>query len=184
MDAERLKTEALSAIAAASSAVDLDEARVRYLGRKSELALALREVRDRETGMLLNGVRAALEGAVAERRAALERAELDRALTEESVDVTLPGEEFALGLFGIRRAAAAERIRHVLRAFSGEEFRGRDDTAFYVTVSAGVAEFPSDGLDLEDLYRAADEALYRAKAEGRNRVAEASAGSTPALEAG
>ena len=31
--------------------------RVAYLGRKSELALALREVRDRETGMLLNGIR-------------------------------------------------------------------------------------------------------------------------------
>jgi phenylalanyl-tRNA synthetase alpha chain len=34
---------------------------------------------------------------VAERRGALERAELDRALTEESVDVTLPGEELSLG---------------------------------------------------------------------------------------
>ena len=34
---------------------ELDEARVRYLGRKSELKQALREVRDRETGMLLNG---------------------------------------------------------------------------------------------------------------------------------
>jgi diguanylate cyclase (GGDEF)-like protein len=109
---------------------------------------------------------------------------LERQFRGEDVVGRWGGEEFALGLFGIRRAAAAERIRHVLRAFSGEEFRGRDDTAFYVTVSAGVAEFPSDGLDLEDLYRAADEALYRAKAEGRNRVAEASAGSTPALDAG
>jgi phenylalanyl-tRNA synthetase alpha chain len=97
VDAETLKDEALSAISAASTADELDELRVRYLGRKSELALALREVRDRETGMLLNGVRAALEGAVADRRAALERAELDRALTEESVDVTLPGEDLPLG---------------------------------------------------------------------------------------
>jgi phenylalanyl-tRNA synthetase alpha chain len=97
VDAEKLKSEALSAISAASTPDELDELRVRYLGRKSELALALREVRDRETGMLLNGVRAALEGAVADRRAALERAELDRALTEESVDVTLPGEDLPLG---------------------------------------------------------------------------------------
>ena len=37
----------------------LEEVRVRYLGRKSELKLALREVRDRETGMALNAVRAA-----------------------------------------------------------------------------------------------------------------------------
>ena len=46
---------------------ELEEARVRYLGRKSELTQALREVRDRETGISLNGVRDALEAAVAER---------------------------------------------------------------------------------------------------------------------
>ena len=47
--------------------------------------------------MLLNGVRDALEAAVTERRDALERAELERALTEDAVDVTLPGDELPLG---------------------------------------------------------------------------------------
>ena len=51
MDARELETEAQSAIAV-FDASELDEARVRYLGRKSELAQALREVRDRETGQL------------------------------------------------------------------------------------------------------------------------------------
>ena len=37
---------------------------MRFLGRKSELAQALRGVRDRESGMLLNGIRARLEAAV------------------------------------------------------------------------------------------------------------------------
>jgi diguanylate cyclase (GGDEF)-like protein len=107
---------------------------------------------------------------------------LERQFRGEDVVGRWGGEEFALGLFGIRRAAAAQRIRHALRAFSAEEFHGRDDVIFKVTVSAGVAEFPSDGPDLEDLYRAADEALYRAKDEGRDRVAEA-ASSVPALRA-
>ena len=40
---------------------------MRFLGRKSELAQALRGVRDRESGMLLNGIRARLEAAVDER---------------------------------------------------------------------------------------------------------------------
>ena len=97
MDASALQSEALAAISGASTVADLEEARVRYLGRKSELALALRAVRDRETGMTLNGVRDALETAVAERRAALERAELDRALTEDLVDVTLPGDDLPVG---------------------------------------------------------------------------------------
>jgi phenylalanyl-tRNA synthetase alpha chain len=97
MDASALQSEALAAISGASTAADLEEARVRYLGRKSELVQALRAVRDRETGMTLNGVRDALETAVAERRAALERAELDRALTEDLVDVTLPGDDLPVG---------------------------------------------------------------------------------------
>jgi phenylalanyl-tRNA synthetase alpha chain len=92
VDAKALETEALSAIAGASSPDELDAARVRYLGRKSELKQALRAVRDRETGQALNAVREAIEDAVREREADLERAELDRRLTEEVVDVTLPGE--------------------------------------------------------------------------------------------
>jgi phenylalanyl-tRNA synthetase alpha chain len=54
-------------------------------------------VRDRESGMSLNAVREALEAAVAEREAVLERAELERTLAEEVVDVTLPGERFPRG---------------------------------------------------------------------------------------
>ena len=51
VDAEALQYEALSAIEGASTADGLEELRVRYLGRSSDLKLALREVRDRETGM-------------------------------------------------------------------------------------------------------------------------------------
>ncbi len=92
MDAEALETEAGSAIAAASTPAELDEARVRYLGRKSELKQALRAVRDRESGMALNAVRELLEAAVAARAAELEREELERRLAVEVVDVTLPGD--------------------------------------------------------------------------------------------
>jgi phenylalanyl-tRNA synthetase alpha chain len=87
----------MSAISASSTLDELGEARIRYLGRRSELAQALRDVRDRETGMLLNPVRERLEHAVAERRAELDRAELDRRLMEEQVDVTLPGDGFPVG---------------------------------------------------------------------------------------
>ena len=92
MDAEAYRTEALAAIDAAGSPQELDEARVRYLGRKSELKQALREVRDRDAGTALNAARVAIEQAVAARQGELGRAELDRALTEETIDVTLPGE--------------------------------------------------------------------------------------------
>ena len=97
MDAKALEIEAKSAIAAAATPEELDGARVRYLGRKSELKQALRGVRDRETGMALNAVRETLEAALEERRAALERSALERALADESLDVTLPGEPVSYG---------------------------------------------------------------------------------------
>jgi len=92
VDTQALQQDALDAIASATSLADLDEARVQYLGRKAELKLALREVRDRETGMALNAAREAIESAVAARQAELERAELDAKLSSERVDVTLPAE--------------------------------------------------------------------------------------------
>jgi phenylalanyl-tRNA synthetase alpha chain len=92
MDAQALETEAKSAIASASTLDELEDLRVRYLGRKSELKLALREVRDRETGMALNAAREAIEEALRSRSALLERESIERRLTEEVVDVTVPGE--------------------------------------------------------------------------------------------
>jgi phenylalanyl-tRNA synthetase alpha chain len=92
MDPTALESEALAAVSAAATVDDVEEVRVRYLGRKAELPQALREVRDRDTGMALNTLRQALETAFDARRDELERAELDRRLREETIDVTLPGE--------------------------------------------------------------------------------------------
>jgi phenylalanyl-tRNA synthetase alpha chain len=92
MDAQVLENEAKSAISGAKTLGELDEARVRYLGRKSELKRALREVRDPDTGRVLNTLREKLERAIAERKAALRGADLEQRLAGESVDVTLPGE--------------------------------------------------------------------------------------------
>ncbi|HET7128016.1 MAG TPA: phenylalanine--tRNA ligase subunit alpha [Gaiellaceae bacterium] len=78
--------EALTAISGGA----LEDARVRYLGRKSELAQALRGVRDRESGMLLNGIRDRLEAAVEGREQQLSRAAYEAA-AGSGVDVTLPG---------------------------------------------------------------------------------------------
>ena len=62
VDVEALEREAEAAVAAATTPDELDETRVRYLGRKSELKQALRAVRDRESGMTLNAVREIDEG--------------------------------------------------------------------------------------------------------------------------
>ena len=123
MDAETYRQDALTAVDRAENATELDEARVRYLGRKSELKQALREVRDRETGMALNAAREAIESALTTRQGELERAELDRALTEDVVDVTLPGDELPLG--SLHPITQVRRI--VEDAFLGLGYEVRDD---------------------------------------------------------
>jgi phenylalanyl-tRNA synthetase alpha chain len=123
MDWQAHEEEAKSAIAAAATAAELDEARVRYLGRKSELVQALRGVRDRETGMLLNGVRARLEASVEERERALADEELERRLSTETVDVTLPGEQLPVG-----HLHPITQVRRIVEdAFLGLGYEVRDD---------------------------------------------------------
>ena len=51
------------------------------------------------------------------------------------------------------------------------DYQGR---VLRVTVSIGVGSYPETGQDIEEVLKAADEALYRAKAEGRNRAVAAS----------
>ena len=91
MDVQQLEKDALAATAAATTTDEIEGVRVEYLGRKSELKLALRDVRDRETGMALNTLRQRIESAIEDREQELRRSELDRRLTEERVDVTMPG---------------------------------------------------------------------------------------------
>jgi phenylalanyl-tRNA synthetase alpha chain len=123
VDWDAYERDATDAIVGASDAAALDDARVRFLGRKSELAQALRGVRDRESGMLLNGIRERLESAVAERERTIEEADLDRRLREEVVDVTLPGEELPVG-----HLHPITQVRRIVEdAFLGLGYEIRDD---------------------------------------------------------
>ena len=123
VDWEAYEPEANAAVAAATIPTELDDARIRYLGRKSELAQALRGVRDRETGILLNGIRERLESAVAERERVLEDAELDRRLRDEVVDVTLPGEKLPVG-----HLHPITQVRRIVEdSFLGLGYEIRDD---------------------------------------------------------
>jgi diguanylate cyclase (GGDEF)-like protein/PAS domain S-box-containing protein len=80
------------------------------------------------------------------------------------------GEEFAVGMFGMAKTDAGPRVANLLAAFRRERFVGPENETFRVSFSAGVAEYPTDGDEVGELYRAADEALYRAKHRGRGRV--------------
>ena len=89
------------------------------------------------------------------------------------------GEEFVLVMpaAGLDAAVAvAERCRQAIEALNLE----LDGNSIRFTVSAGVAVYKADGEDIKTLIAAADAALYRAKAGGRNRVV-AAVGSSGAI---
>jgi phenylalanyl-tRNA synthetase alpha chain len=95
---EAIRAAAEKDVAAASSVKELEDARVRYLGRKSELTAALRSIGDLpaeergKVGQAANAVREALEELIGSRIRELEESELDARLAEDRIDVTLPGE--------------------------------------------------------------------------------------------
>jgi phenylalanyl-tRNA synthetase alpha chain len=94
---ERLRAEAEAAIASAPDSDALEELRVRYLGRKSELTEVLRGIGELpaeqrgSVGSAANEARQALEAALSSRRDELSGAELERSLASDQIDVTLPG---------------------------------------------------------------------------------------------
>ena len=122
MDATALENEARTAIAAAENGEVLEELRVRYLGRKSELKLALREVRDRETGIALNAARTAIEEALAARESELEAAAQE---DSEPFDPTLPGEPIARGSLHLI-TQLRRRIEDVFLGMGYEVYDGRE----------------------------------------------------------
>ncbi len=94
---EQLRNEGEAAIAAATTSDALEQARVRFLGRKAELPNLLRGVAQLPpeqrgaVGQAANVARQALERSIETRGAELAGAELEQRLVEDRIDVTLPG---------------------------------------------------------------------------------------------
>jgi diguanylate cyclase (GGDEF)-like protein len=81
------------------------------------------------------------------------------------------GEEFTVVMTSANREQAlsyANLLREIIAA-TGTRIPGLDNP-LRVTISGGIATFPGDGETTTDLLNAADQALYRAKSEGRNKI--------------
>ncbi len=84
------------------------------------------------------------------------------------------GEEFSIILPGASAEQALERAEGLRRGAMNLQLRVGGEPLPPITASFGIAMFPRDGEAWEQLLRAADAALYRAKQQGRNRVEVAS----------
>ncbi|SFA89608.1 phenylalanyl-tRNA synthetase, alpha subunit [Cohnella sp. OV330] len=100
---EALRVEALAQLQEVADAGRLNDLRVHYLGKKGQLTEILRgmgglSAEERPViGQVANDVRAAIEEVLADKQAAFDRAETERRLAAETIDVTLPGRAVATG---------------------------------------------------------------------------------------
>ena len=98
---QQIKAEALSAISAENA--DMEQIRIKYLGKKGELTAVLRgmgalSAEERPiVGQIANEVRAQIETAIAEKTALLKQAEIEKKLIEEKIDVTIPAPAMKVG---------------------------------------------------------------------------------------
>ena len=100
---EQIKASALSALESAADGMALDALRVKYLGKKGELTVLLKQMgglsaEERPViGQLANDVREALTQKLEEQKKKLEEAAMDIRLSMETLDVTIPGKTPRLG---------------------------------------------------------------------------------------
>lgn len=89
----------------------------------------------------------------------------------------LGGDEFTIILSNLDDSSQVERIAQEIVTKLAQPFHLGDDVA-YVTASLGITLYPEDAADLEQLLKHADQAMYAAKNQGKNRYSYF----TPALQ--
>jgi diguanylate cyclase (GGDEF)-like protein len=83
------------------------------------------------------------------------------------------GDEFCIVLPKTDKKLAFKLAHRLMSLFSGKEIRiPQDGQRIRVTISIGIASFPEDTGDVDELMKMADDALYRAKTTGKNKVVE------------
>ncbi len=93
---------------------------------------------------------------------------LGNAVRQEDLVARMGGDEFAVLIVEIDRAADVEELARRICGVLATPFRtGHHD--FYLSASVGIAVFPNDGDSAEMLFANADAAMYRAKEEGRDK---------------
>jgi diguanylate cyclase (GGDEF)-like protein len=97
----------------------------------------------------------------------------------DSVICRMGGDELAILLPGCASGVAVRRAGQLLAAIKGGPLELSDGTLIAISASVGLAHIPSHATGLDDLYKAADSALYDAKHRGRGLVVVAAVRDEP-----
>ncbi len=96
---------------------------------------------------------------------------LSSGVRSDDILARIGGEEFAVIMPGQQLQAALAICERLRQTVDEQSFHYQEDgRELEVTISIGVAEWQPDRREMSDLLKAADEKLYQAKSDGRNRV--------------
>jgi phenylalanyl-tRNA synthetase alpha chain len=180
-----MKQAALAQLAQVTDAQQLQELRVKYLGKKGELTEILRgmgslSAEERpKVGQLVNQVRGVLETAFADKQQALEAAVLNAKLASERIDVTLPGRPIATGTMH-PLSRIIEEAENIFIGLGYEVAEGPEVELDHFNFE--MLNLPKDhpARDMQDSFYITDEILLRTQTSPvQARTMLSKAGKTP-----
>ena len=163
---EQIQQSAETAIGQAQSMEELEQIRVRFLGKKGELTSVLRGMGELSTeerplvGKIANEVREAIESLLEQAVNGVKSIEKNQRLMKETIDVTMPGKELELG----HKHPLTRVLDEIKGIFMGMGFKiaeGPEIDMVYYNFDALNAPKTHPSRDLSDTFYLAEDILLR-----------------------
>ena len=94
---------------------------------------------------------------------------ISQCVRETDTVARLGGDEFAVILPDANRQRIEIIAQQIIKILNKPFSLDQNKVEHYISTSIGIVLYPEDGIDIESLMKRADQAMYKAKLEGRNR---------------
>lgn len=161
-----IRETALAAIDIADTLAEIEELRVRFLGKKGEVSAILKQLgglspQERPVvGQLANEIRADIESALSGAKQALERAAQAQKLADESLDITMPGKRSKIGGLHPINVVLSDMI-DIFRSMGFDVVDGPEVETDYYNFEALNVPADHPARDMQDTFYLSDNLLLR-----------------------
>lgn len=165
---EQIKSEALSIIKGSSSLSEIDEARIRFLGKKGELTAILKMMGSLSAGErpimggLVNKAKDELEELIALRTAQIKKAEQDKKLIDETIDITMPAKPVKRGKLHPLNSVLDDMI-NIFQSMGFDVVDGPEVETDYYNFEALNVPADHPARDMQDTFYITENLLLRAQ---------------------
>ena len=163
---EQIRAQAAAALKNAADERSVDEIRIQFLGKKGELTSILKQMGSLSAeerpkmGQLANEIRGDIENTIAGTMAAMKKRALDRRLEKETLDVTIPGKNPALGRLHPLNSTLNQLI-DIFRSMGFDVVDGPEVENDYYNFEALNVPKDHPARDMQDTFYLAENLLLR-----------------------